>query len=687
MRLFIAEKPSMGKAIAAELPGKATTTRTHVEVGNDVVTWCFGHLLELSPPQAYDAKYEKWTFEDLPIIPSQWKMQISGDKKDQVKAIKDLIKNADEIIHAGDPGREGQLIVDELLAFVGNKKPVRRILLNALDSKTIQSALNHLEPNQKFSPLFLAGQARSHADWLMGMNLTRAYSVLGRRAGVSTGGALSVGRVQTPTLGIVVNRDLEIENFKPKDFWTLAAKFEVAEGSFLAKWQAQKPYEPSKGLDEEGRLVVQNQATTLVQKVKDKTGVVTHFEEKPKTIEPPLPFSLSLIQTFANSKWGVTASDTLKICQELYETKLTSYPRTDCTYLPENQWGESKEVLDAVKNNLPVMASVVSGSNSQLKSRAWNDKKLSEHHALIPTRSSDPNALMKLSPMHQNFYKAIAQRYLAQFYPNCEAFVTKVDVVVEEEHFHATGQRIVSPGWKQAFGNELENQKEAGENQEDEEGETAVFPKIQEGESAQCKDPKITASKTTPPPRFNDGSLIAAMTNIHTLVTDPELKKKLKDVKGLGTEATRSNILEVLVSRQFLKRDKKALVSTPVGRALIFSFPPRMIDPALTALWENAFEAIAQAENTTTAQSRYQIFIDKQSAWLKQILSIAHQADFSKFPKEEKKNIQEAKGHGETCPKCNEGKMLTREIKKGASKGKTFLGCSNYPKCTHSIWP
>lgn len=682
-RLFIAEKPSMGKAIAAELQGNTQSTKTHVTVGNDTVTWCFGHLLELAPPQSYDPKFERWNFDDLPIFPSQWKMQISGDKKEQVNAIKSLLKECDEVIHAGDPGREGQLIVDELLHFLGNKKPVRRILLNALDSQSIQQALKTLEPNQKFLPLFVAGQARSHADWVMGMNLTRAYTVLGRRAGYQ--GVLSVGRVQTPTLAIVVKRDLEIENFIPKDYWVPIGKFSVEGGEFQAKWIKPTQDFSADWLDEADRIIKQEAAQLIAQKCNGKNGKIIKFEEKPKKIEPPLPFSLSTMQTYANSKWGVTASDTLKICQELYEAKLTSYPRTDCNYLPPNQLTEVPEVMVAIKTNMPTLTTLVSGANTGLKSHAWNEKKLSEHHAIIPTRLADASALGRLSDTHRKLYDAIVKRYLSQFYPECDARVTVVDVEVEKEKFHATGQRIISPGWKVVYGAEENEDGDDDKKKEDDDNQT--FPNMNEGDSSTCKEVQLKASKTTPPARFNDGSLIRAMTNIHQLVDDPESKAKLKDVKGIGTEATRANIIETLVGRGFIKRDKKALISSPIGRAMIQTFPPRMVDPALTAMWENAFEAIAKAENNEQAKVRYQTFMDKQSGWVKQLVSISPQSDFSKLPIEPKNPAKELAGHGSTCPKCQKGKMVTRQIKTGKMKGKTFLGCSNYPICSHSEWP
>lgn len=680
-RLFIAEKPSMGKAIALEIANisgiKPNTQKTHVAVGNDIVTWCFGHLLELAPPQNYDPKFSKWNFDDLPIIPNKWKMKISDNKKSQVDTIKYLLRDCDDVIHAGDPGREGQLIVDELLSFLNNKKPVKRILLNALDSKSIQSALNSLEDNSSFLPVFKAGQARSHADWNMGMNLTRAFTVLGRKASFS-GGVLSVGRVQTPTLSIVVKRDEEIESFIPKDYWVPFATFSVQNGEFKARWKPKDDLEVA-WLDDESRIIDKKMGEHILNKIKDKTGVISNFEKKQKSISPPLPFSLSMLQTFANSKWGITASNTLKLCQDLYESKLTSYPRTDCQYLPPNQFADAKEVLNAISVNLKYTKSIIDGADITIRSSAWNEKKLSEHHAIIPTRLASEDILNNLSNEHKKLYDIISKRYISQFYENCDVEVTNVDVFIENEIFHATGQTVVNLGWKSVYSDiDID---------EDNDKDKQNLPKMSQGENAICTDVDLKESQTTPPNRFNDGTLIKAMTNVHQLVDDDESKKRLKDVKGIGTEATRSNILETLVSRGFLKREKKTLISTTIGRGLIHALPKKMVDPALTALWENAFDAIAKSESNEQAETRYNVFMDKINAWLKQLLSIAHKSDFSKLPIDEKQSLKSLPGHGDKCSLCSNGTMLTREIRNGKYKGNKFLGCSNYPECKNSKWP
>lgn len=686
-RLFIAEKPNMGKDIAAFLAVKhgvnAVNQRTHVVVGPDTVTWCVGHLLHLADLSAYDKKFERWNFEDLPYFPNPWKMEVSDTKKGQVAAIKALLKTAKEVVHAGDPGREGQLIVDELLLFLGNRLPVKRIHLSSLDHQSIDTALNNLTPNDSHVPLLVAGQARSHADFSMGINLTRGFSVLGRKAGMEGGKPLSIGRVQTPALSIVVRRDLAIESFKPKDFWVPYGTFKVADGTFKAKWIPTKDSTYT-FLDEANRIVDQAAAGALLSKVHNKAGAISFFEEKPKSIEAPLPFSLASIQILANNKFGLTASETLQVCQDLYEAKLTSYPRTDCSHLPTNLLVEAPDVLQAISSNLQHLSGLVPLADSRRQSKAWNNSKVGEHYGIIPTRLAAPQSLAGLGQNHQQVYDAIARRYMSQFFTSCDVMVTTVDAVVEDETFHATGQKQVHPGWKVVYGGKDETPAEdAAALLED----AQQFPSIILGETATCISNELKSSKTTPPSRYTDATFIGMMADVAQMVDDETMKKQLAE-KGIGTPATRANILDTLVDRGFVKRNKKQLVSTELGRALVGSLPSKVSDPVLTAMWEHAFDGIAKSTDAQQARVRYQTFMDKLQSWVRQLIEQAPSTDFSKLiAAAPARNVASLQGHGVTCPKCKVGTMLTREVKAGKAKGKTFLGCSNYPTCTHSEWP
>lgn len=379
-RLFIAEKPSLGRAIAQGL-GKCTAGDGCIYAGNDVVTWCFGHILEQCSPEEYDEKYAKWRIEDLPILPSAWKMKVKQSTAKQYKIIRALVKDADEIVHAGDPDREGQLLVDEVLSELGvlRAKPIRRILLNALDEKSVADALRSLRSNDEFVGLRNSALARSRADWLIGMNLSRIYTIRAREAGYTN--TVSVGRVQTPTMGLVIRREIEIQQFRPVTFFTPRILWQHENGSFLTKW---KPRELD-GVDGEGRIIEKNVAERIIIEVKNSPAKISSVEQKKGTAAQRLPYSLSALQIDAGKVFGYSPQDVLDAQQSLYEKKYTSYPRSDCDYLPENQLADK----DAILENLAALSAPFSAfaekADRSIKSRAWNDKKISAHHAIIPT--------------------------------------------------------------------------------------------------------------------------------------------------------------------------------------------------------------------------------------------------------------------------------------------------------------
>lgn len=411
MRLFIAEKPSVGRALAAVLPGKAIprgpekSPPTHIEVGNDVVTWAFGHLLEQAQPEDYSESYKHWTFDALPIIPFQWKMKPRADAGHQLAAIKNLLASADEVVNGGDAGREGQLLIDEILEYFECKKPVRRLWLKAMDEASVQAALADLRDNTDYNNLRASAEARARGDWLVGMNLSRAYTLAGRQKGFD--GVLSVGRVQTPTLALVVNRDLEIENFRPKDFYTVTAEVGGADRPFSAKWK------PSADLplDDDGRLLDKGLADACAAKVTGATGHVVTFESENKETPAPLPYSLSALQIAANKAFGLSAQDVLNIAQALYEAKITTYPRTDCQYLPLAQHAAAAQILAGLPAEY---ADLVKQADPSRKSAAWNDKKLEghDHHGIIPTGQDASH----LAGNEKAIFDLVARSYIAQFF-------------------------------------------------------------------------------------------------------------------------------------------------------------------------------------------------------------------------------------------------------------------------------
>lgn len=539
-RLFIAEKPSLGRAIAQGL-GKCTTGDGCIYAGNDVVTWCFGHILEQCSPEEYDEKYAKWRIEDLPILPSAWKMKVKQSAAKQYKIIRALVKDADEIVHAGDPDREGQLLVDEVLSELGvlRTKPIRRILLNALDEKSVADALRSLHSNDEFVGLRNSALARSRADWLIGMNLSRIYTIRAREAGYTN--TVSVGRVQTPTMGLVIRREIEIQQFRPVTFFTPRILWQHENGSFLTKW---KPRELD-GVDGEGRIIEKNVAERIIIEVKNSPAKISSVEQKKGTAAQRLPYSLSALQIDAGKVFGYSPQDVLDAQQSLYEKKYTSYPRSDCDYLPENQLADK----DAILENLAALSAPFSAfaekADRSIKSRAWNDKKISAHHAIIPTTVRPDYAA--LSEKEKNLYGLIARAYIAQFYPAQEFLSTKIDVSVGEEIFTASGKVILQDGWKALY------QKQTDDKAKDDADEVQNLPSLREGDSVTYQDGKIQEGVTKPPPRFTPATLLKAMKEIHKYVKDKELKETLKECSGIGTEATRAEVIEVIQKRGYVR--------------------------------------------------------------------------------------------------------------------------------------
>lgn len=602
MRLFIAEKPSLGKAIAAQIPGNPRGSRTHIQVGDSTVTWAFGHLFELAEPDMYlpdtptgTNGRKKWRMEDLPIIPTDWKKIPKDSAKDQLAAIKLLLKDADEVINAGDPDREGQLLIDEILEALKWKGPTRRIWLAALDPASVKKALADLRDNTTYRPLRDAAEARGRADWLVGMNLTRAYTLKS-----STQGVVSVGRVQTPTLALVVRRDAEIEDFKPVAFHVPVVTFRHSNGDYAATWQAP---EGAPGLDAEGRLIDAARADAIAAAVRGKSGTVRSAESTDGQEGPPLPFSLSKLQAAASAKHGLSAQETLAAAQALYEThKLTSYPRTDCQYLPESQREAAREVLAAVASVNPAMRDLIKNADLALVAAAWNDKKITAHHGIIPTTHGGVS-LMTLTNTEQQVYDLIIRAYLVQFYP-AHTFTKTVIVTEAGGHaWEAKGRIVKTVGWRAVMQPDADKDREA----------EPTLPAMRSGDSVTVTDARVDHRTTKPPARYTDGTLIAAMSSVHKLVTDPKIKARLKETSGLGTEATRANILETLVKREFIERKGKQVISTPRGRALAAALPPVLTDPGVTGLWEDALSEVAAGARTLAEfEERQKAFVVKR---------------------------------------------------------------------------
>ena len=643
----------MGRAIAQGLEALGNKSRSAdgcIHVGSDTVTWLFGHILEQYSPDEYDEKYKRWHIEDLPIVPSVWKLKVKPDAKKQYKIVSALAKEADEIIHAGDPDREGQLLVDELLAHIGvlKTKPVKRILLNALDVKSVQEALKHIRPNDEFVGLRNSALARSRADWLIGMNLSRIYTILARSAGYDS--VVNVGRVKTPTMGLVVRREIEIRTFKPVTFFTPQVEFRHANGSFRAKWKAQE----QDGVDEEGRILKKDLAEEILTASSVPPAKIESVKQKKGTSPQRLPYSLSALQIDAGKIFGYSPQEVLDTQQALYEKKLTSYPRSDCDYLPENQLGDAAAILKNLAAADSSLEQFIEKADLSIKSRAWNDKKISAHHAIVPTTVE--TKLSDLSEKEKNLYMLIAKSYIAQFYPAQEFLSTKVELSAGGEMFTASGKVILQQGWKSLYQNDAK--KDDVENEEEQQS----LPDMQQGDSVEFAGGKIVEGVTKPPARFTPATLLKAMKEIHKYVHDKELAASLKECSGIGTEATRAGMIDELEKRGFIKKAGKNFVPTEIASSMCRILPESLIYPDLTARWEDALDKIGKKEMSLAD------FGAQQKRFLDELLAGAKEA---KIPPP--RNLP-------LCPACK--KPLRRRKSK---KGTWFWSCSGYPDCTKAF--
>jgi len=599
MKLYIAEKPSLGRAIADVLPRPHKKQQGYIELANgDVVSWCIGHLLEQAEPDCYDPAYKSWKLEHLPIVPQEWQLKAKSQTRSQLTVLRKLVKQADQIVHAGDPDREGQLLVDEVLSHLRisahKRKNTQRCLISDLNPPAVKRALANLRSNQEFIPLSVSALSRSRADWLYGMNMTRAYTLQGQKAGYQ--GVLSVGRVQTPLLGLVVKRDEEITNFVSRDFYQVEARLvNTANESFLLKWQ---PSEACKSYqDEEGRVLHKPLVENVCQRIAQQPAEITKLEQKDKQQPPPLPFNLSTLQIEAAKAFSMSAQQVLDTCQSLYERhQLITYPRSDSRHLPTEQHSLAPNVIRAIGQNCNPLYEYAELAQPSLKSKAWNDSKVEAHHAIVPSEKTISAAQFeKLNQFEQKVYRHIARQYLMQFFPAYQYAETKVEAEIAGGLFKTQAKQPLKQGWKALYGDK-KSAKQTDSIQ--------TLPSInldqndkQHGRHAWlCDSANLIEKQTTPPEHFNDGTLLAAMTGIARYVTNSEIRKTLKETDGLGTEATRAGIIELLFRRSFLQRIGKQIHSTDVGRGLINSLPESAITPDMTALWEQQLNAISQRE-------------------------------------------------------------------------------------------
>ncbi|EAN5736245.1 DNA topoisomerase III [Salmonella enterica] len=652
MRLFLCEKPSQARDIAKFI-GAGQRGDGFLSGPGVTVTWARGHLLEQAEPEAYGEQYgNPWRLDVLPFVPQQWKLEVKKDGRAQFSVINRLLKQVDEVVIATDADREGEVIARELLEYCRFQGRVFRLWLSALDDASIRSALANIWPSEKTEALYRAGVGRGRADWVTGMNLTRLYTLKAREAGIS--GVMSVGRVQTPTLAIVVRRDLEIENFIPKPYSDVIATLISDNIAFPVKWVAAAQY-----CDEEGRCIQAGIAAQVVELCRQTaSATVIDCQTKRQKKSAPLAFSLGSLQQACAEKFGMPAQQVLDIAQSLYEThKLTTYPRTDCGYLPVSMREEVRAVLAALMQTDPSLKShpALAQLDTSLVSRIWNDKKITAHHGIIPTKQAGD--LSRLSTDERNVYQLIRQHYLAQFLPQMEVDATEATFNISGQLFRTTGNVVVVAGWKALFTEPSRTAQIPADGNDDKEAASRL-PPLQAGQTCRVQGAEEKRLQTKPPVPYNDGTLIAAMTNAASFVTDAALKKVLKENAGIGTEATRAGIIDTLVKRGFLVREKKVLRSTPTGRDLVSALPSALTSPGLTALWEQLLDEVA------AGRVSLEDFMAKQNAWVVQLVSQGKSQPLAMQAPQ-----------GPPCPVCG-GRTAQRQGKNGV-----FFGCVNYPAC------
>jgi DNA topoisomerase-3 len=588
--LVIAEKPSVGQDLARVLKGPFQKGEGWLEGPEHVITWAVGHLVQLAEPDEYDPKLKRWRMDDLPIVPERFKLVVRDERsRKQMSVVTKQIGRDDvgEVVNACDAGREGELIFAYLYEKAKGKKPVSRLWLNSMTNAAMKEAFTSLRPAEDFARLEQAARSRSEADWIVGMNATRAATI---RLRSSFDGAVSLGRVQTPTLAIIARREEEIKAFVPEPYWLVDAKFE-ADGKRIYEGRFHEGAKP--------RIATAEQAEAIVRACEGKPGLITKLEKKEQREKAPMLYDLTTLQREANNRYGFSAKRTLAAAQRCYEEhKALTYPRTNSRYLTSDMVAEIKPIAELVgaHNEYRKAAEYVTGLDLLPLARVVNDEKVSDHHAIIPTRSE--HKLEKMGSDDRRIYDMVARRFLAVFHPEAVFENTRVETTVGEEGhiFRTRGKLLLVPGWRGVY-DEVAAAAQPAKGEEDE-GADQQLPRLEDGESVQTIEIVGERKETKPPRRYSDASLLGAMETAGKLVDDDELREAMKD-SGIGTPATRAAIIERLITVGYVERDARALVATEKGLNVI-----RLLDahaltsPELTGSWEHRLGKIERGEDS-----------------------------------------------------------------------------------------
>lgn len=670
MKVCIAEKPSVAREIASILGANARKDG-YFEGNGYQVTWTFGHFCTLKEPHEYTQEWKKWSLFVLPMIPPRFGIKVidnDGVKK-QFSVIETLISKAAEVINCGDAGQEGELIQRWVLQKAQCKVPVKRLWISSLTEDSIREGFNNLKEEQVFDKLYEAGLSRAIGDWLLGMNATRLYTVkYGQNRSV-----LSIGRVQTPTLALIVNRQLEIENFKPEPYWELKTVYR--ETTFSAT---------------KGRFLVKEEGEKFLEEIKEADFEVTDVSVKKGEEAPPRLFDLTALQVECNKKYAFSAEDTLKTIQSLYEKKLVTYPRVDTTFLSDDIYPKIPAILRGIRGYEELVKPLLVLAKIPKSKKVFDNSKVTDHHAIIPT-GVRANAI---AGNEQKVYDLITRRFISAFYPNCKIATTTVLGQVNKIEFKVTGKQILEPGWRVVFEKQVENQDEKEEDADDN-----ILPAFEKGESGP-HIPALNEKWTQPPKYYTEATLLRAMETAGKLVDDDELRDALKE-NGIGRPSTRAAIIETLFKRNYIRKERKNLYATQTGVELIGTIKEELLKSAeLTGIWEKKLRQIERNEYDPRQ------FIDELKQMLTEIVAnvkndwgttitiqeaVKEEAKSTKKPTKEKKTSdkkttpkpkKEKKTESKnseplSCPLCKVGKIL---------KGKTAYGCSEWKQgCTFRL--
>lgn len=686
MRLFLCEKPSQAREIArfvgASQRGNGCITGSGV-----AVTWCIGHLLEQAPPEFYQPELKSWNIDLLPVVPQQWKMEVKASTREQYQLVAKLLQQAREVVVATDADREGEVIAREVMLLSGYRGPVQRLWLSAFDDASVRKALAKLLPGDKTFPMYLSGMGRSHADWLAGMNLTMALTKAFGAGGRD--GVLHCGRVQTPVLALVVRRERQIAAFKPKTHYVLQTIFELRGTMVPMAWRT-----PVERLDRDGHCVDLAFMQSIATKVSNKVGRLTQVDTTKERELAPLLYSLGSLQREASARYGIKAQAVLDAAQALYEKhKATSYPRTDCEYLPLSMHADAAGVLGALGRADTSLSEVLRHADMTKPGRAFNDAKVTAHHAIVPTANASVR-MADMSPIERKVYDLVRRRYVAQFLGAFEYNKTVIELVCEHETFTATGKMPLVQGWKRAYeGMEPAPAKKPSKAEDGDEVPTPEvhLPAVQVNDQGINRKAEVQTTKTKPPKRYTEGTLLGAMESIDKVIDDPRLKKimQTKEKAGIGTDATRAAIIEGLFKRAYMRNEGRSLVPMDKGNQLIElveRVAPEMADPVLTALWE---DQLGKIEAGALSLEKFEGWLGQ---WLTDLIAKIRVQAAATPPVRQNPPPSGSGAHAKAsttqaqaptsvhaCPTC--GKPLKQRL----SGSGAFWGCSAYPGCKTTL--